>query len=62
MPIHFENITDHTGVRIYNFDTSKSVNEDDLNELKKLMQNRYVHPYVKLYVNDIKRLLTKATT
>lgn len=30
--------------------------------LKKLMQNRYVHPYVKLYVNDIKRLLTKTTT
>jgi len=38
MSIDFENITDHTGVRIYNFDASKNVNEDDLNEIKKLMQ------------------------
>jgi len=38
MPIDFENITDHTGVRIYNFDASKNVDEDDLNEIKKLMQ------------------------
>jgi len=29
MPIDFENITDHTGVRIYNFDASKNVNEEE---------------------------------
>ena len=39
MPIDFENITDHTGVRIYNFDASKNVDEDDINEIKKLMHN-----------------------
>ena len=41
MPIDFENITDHTGVRIYNFDASKNVDEDDLNEIKELMQNKH---------------------
>ena len=41
MSIDFENITDHTGVRIYNFDTSKNVDEDNLNEIKKLMQNKH---------------------
>ena len=30
--------------------------------LKKLMQNRYVHDFVKLYLNDIKRALEKTTT
>jgi len=41
MSIDFENITDHTGVRIYNFDASKNVNEDNLDEIKKLMQNKH---------------------
>jgi len=41
MSIDFENITDHTGVRIYNFDASKNVDKDDLNEIKKLMHNKH---------------------
>ena len=41
MSIDFENITDHTGVKIYNFDASKNVDKDDLDEIKKLMHNKH---------------------
>ena len=34
MSIKFENITEHTGVKIYDFDTSINIKDDDLTKIK----------------------------
>ena len=41
MSIKFENITEHTGVKIYNFDTSVDINKEDIKKIKQLMQDKH---------------------
>ena len=41
MSIKFENITEHTGVKIYDFDTTIKIKDADLTKIKQLMQDRH---------------------